>query len=189
MIKRAGFTVWPILFVNIRSTRETELLKAGYPIHIVTAWMGNTPTVALKHYAQVTDEDFLAASGMVSPLPAPAFASFTSRASEKPSPTVEATPETDGEIYSRFLKQSIQLCDSSLALQDSLRGNNEELRGNCGEIPTAEDILEMLREMDVTYDKIRGYEEKQETKKGSENASLYPVKGCCGVFYTLDFAG
>jgi hypothetical protein len=29
-----------------------------FPVHVVCAWLGNTPRVALKHYAQVTDEDF-----------------------------------------------------------------------------------------------------------------------------------
>ena len=29
-----------------------------YPIHVVTAWFGNTLRIALKHYLQVTDADF-----------------------------------------------------------------------------------------------------------------------------------
>ena len=33
-----------------------------FPIQVVTAWMGNTPTIALKHYLQVTDQHFQAAS-------------------------------------------------------------------------------------------------------------------------------
>ena len=31
---------------------------ATHPIHVVTSWLGNTPTVALNHYLQVLDTDF-----------------------------------------------------------------------------------------------------------------------------------
>jgi hypothetical protein len=41
----------------MRASRETELAK-DYPIHVVTAWLGNTPRIAMKHYLQVTDDDF-----------------------------------------------------------------------------------------------------------------------------------
>lgn len=27
-------------------------------MHVVTAWLGNTPKIALKHYLKVTDADF-----------------------------------------------------------------------------------------------------------------------------------
>jgi hypothetical protein len=54
LIKRAGLKPWPRLFHNLRSSRETEL-AAEYPIQVVTAWLGNTPRIALKHYLQVTD--------------------------------------------------------------------------------------------------------------------------------------
>jgi integrase len=61
IIKRAGLTPWPRLFQNLRASRETDLMQI-HPIHVVTAWMGNTPAVALKHYLQVLDRDFEAAS-------------------------------------------------------------------------------------------------------------------------------
>ncbi len=57
IIVRAGVTPWPKLFVNLRSSRETELVK-DFPIHTVTAWLGNSPKVAMKHYLQVVDADF-----------------------------------------------------------------------------------------------------------------------------------
>lgn len=57
IIQKAGVVAWPKLFQNLRASRETEL--AGlHPIHVVTSWLGNTPEVALRHYLQVTDEDF-----------------------------------------------------------------------------------------------------------------------------------
>jgi hypothetical protein len=34
----------------------------AYPIHVVTAWLGNTPTIALRHYLLTTDADFERAS-------------------------------------------------------------------------------------------------------------------------------
>lgn len=57
LLKRAGLQPWPRLFHAMRASRETELAKQ-YPIHVVTAWLGNTPRIALKHYLQVTDSDF-----------------------------------------------------------------------------------------------------------------------------------
>jgi integrase len=57
LLKRAGLQPWPRLFHNLRASRETEL-ASEYPIHVVTAWMGNTPRIAMKHYLQVTDDDF-----------------------------------------------------------------------------------------------------------------------------------
>ena len=65
IIKRAGFEPWPKLFQNCRSTRETELFKAtGGNVKAVCEWIGNSPQVALKHYAQVTDADLKAAAKM-----------------------------------------------------------------------------------------------------------------------------
>jgi hypothetical protein len=31
---------------------------ANHPIHIVTAWIGNTPIIAPGHYRQTLDADF-----------------------------------------------------------------------------------------------------------------------------------
>ena len=57
IISRAGLTAWPKLFQNLRSTRETEFAET-FPLHVVTAWLGNSHAVATKHYLQVTDEHF-----------------------------------------------------------------------------------------------------------------------------------
>jgi hypothetical protein len=57
IIAKAGLESWPKLFQNLRSTRETELAEE-YPLHVVTAWLGNSQIVAAKHYLQVTDEHF-----------------------------------------------------------------------------------------------------------------------------------
>jgi integrase len=57
IIRRAGLQPWPRLFHALRSSRETEL-AATFPLHVVAAWLGNTPRIALKHYLQVTTADF-----------------------------------------------------------------------------------------------------------------------------------
>jgi len=58
IIKHAGVNVWPKLFQNCRSTRETELFKlTGGNIKAVCKWLGNSPAVAMAHYAQVTEAD------------------------------------------------------------------------------------------------------------------------------------
>jgi integrase len=62
IIRRAGLEPWPKLFHNLRASRETEL-AAEYPLHVVCAWIGNSATIAQRHYLQVTDEDFRRAAG------------------------------------------------------------------------------------------------------------------------------
>ena len=62
ILKKAKVKPWPKLFQNLRSSRETELLKQ-FPVHVVCAWLGNTPKIAMKHYLQVTEEDYKKAAG------------------------------------------------------------------------------------------------------------------------------
>lgn len=57
IIERAGLTPWPRLFQNLRSSCETEWSEV-IPLASVTRWMGNSPTVALKHYIQTRDVYF-----------------------------------------------------------------------------------------------------------------------------------
>jgi integrase len=61
IIRRAGVEVWPKPFQNCRSSRQTEL-EQHFPTYVVCAWLGNTPTVAHKHYLTVTDDHFAAAA-------------------------------------------------------------------------------------------------------------------------------
>jgi len=55
LIGRAGLEPWEKLFVNLRSSRETELLET-YPVGDVCRWMGNSPAVAAKFYVQARTE-------------------------------------------------------------------------------------------------------------------------------------
>ena len=55
LIVLAGLTPWQKLFVNLRSSRETELL-AVYPVADVCRWFGHSPAVAARFYAQARTE-------------------------------------------------------------------------------------------------------------------------------------
>lgn len=55
ILKVAGVKPWPKLFVNLRSTRRTEL-QEKFPDHVVNRWMGHSGKVAEKHYLQVTEK-------------------------------------------------------------------------------------------------------------------------------------
>ncbi len=81
-IRGAGMEPWPKLFQNLRSTRETELMKQ-FPIATACKWLGNSAKVALAHYNQVTDADFEAALGR----PAKAQQNPQQTASAKQGPT------------------------------------------------------------------------------------------------------
>ena len=53
----AGVEKWSRTFHSLRSTRQTELQQI-YPAYVVCAWLGNSESIARKHYLQVTDEHF-----------------------------------------------------------------------------------------------------------------------------------
>ncbi len=57
IISAAGLKEWPKLFHNLRSSRETELCER-FPLHVVSGWLGNTPTIAIRHYLQTTEQHF-----------------------------------------------------------------------------------------------------------------------------------
>jgi integrase len=62
IIKRAGLAPWPRLFHALRASRETQLVQ-DFTVQCVTAWMGNTPSIALKHYLMVTEDQYAKALG------------------------------------------------------------------------------------------------------------------------------
>jgi len=64
IIKKAGLSPWPKLFQNLRASRETELCQK-HPLHVVAAWIGNTPTVAIGHYLQTIDSDWEKATSTI----------------------------------------------------------------------------------------------------------------------------
>jgi integrase len=62
IIKRAGLTPWPKTFQNLRASRETELSER-FPMHVVCAWIGNSPRVARDYYLMMHDGFLKAAQG------------------------------------------------------------------------------------------------------------------------------
>jgi integrase len=58
LIKRAGYSVWPKLFQNLRASRQSELLAHGHPVKDVCEWIGNTEAVAMEHYAMTSADAF-----------------------------------------------------------------------------------------------------------------------------------
>jgi integrase len=69
-VERASVPKWPKLLVNLRASRETELMLRE-PAHLVHAWLGNSKEVAEDHYLMVTPEDVLRAASMPSAIPTP----------------------------------------------------------------------------------------------------------------------
>ena len=61
IVDRAGLEPWPRLFHNLRASCESDLARE-YPITTVCKWIGNTVSIAARHYVQVTDADFQRAS-------------------------------------------------------------------------------------------------------------------------------
>ena len=57
IIARAGVEVWPKPFQNLRASRQTELEQVS-PTYVVCNWLGNTPSVAHKHYLTVTEQNY-----------------------------------------------------------------------------------------------------------------------------------
>lgn len=56
IIRKAKQADWPKLFHNLRASRESELMQE-YGLSTVCKWIGNSPTVAAKHYAVSVDLD------------------------------------------------------------------------------------------------------------------------------------
>ena len=60
----AGHKAWPKTFVNLRSTRRTEL-QERFPSHVVDEWLGHSTAVAEKHYLQVTPDHWTAGANVL----------------------------------------------------------------------------------------------------------------------------
>lgn len=57
IIRIAGVKPWPRLWVNLRSSRATELADL-FPSKVAADWLAHTEAVADKHYRQTTREHF-----------------------------------------------------------------------------------------------------------------------------------
>ena len=72
IIESAGCVPWEKTYINLRSTRRTELQEA-FPSHVVDRWLGHSSRVAAEHYLQVTNEHWEAGATMVTGAPIPAI--------------------------------------------------------------------------------------------------------------------
>ncbi len=108
IIKLAKLKVWPKLFQNLRSTRQTELAEF-LPSHVVCAFMGNSERVADQHYLQVTDAHFDAAcSALHNPVQHTAASSCMEMHTEK------SDTEKDGRNNMPCIFQSVPMGDEGL---------------------------------------------------------------------------
>jgi integrase len=57
VVTKACGKVWPKVFQNCRSTRQTELSQR-FPAHVVAGWLGNSTRIAEQFYLQTTEEHF-----------------------------------------------------------------------------------------------------------------------------------
>ncbi len=122
IIARAGLTPWPRLFHNLRASRETELMRE-YDLATVCRWIGNSPTVAARHYATSIDlsADFRRAIGL--PTEAQQKAQQTAAASERRAATATG-PQCEKPAKNMGDVECGQLCASAVvdrgwAAQDS----------------------------------------------------------------------
>ncbi len=64
IIRRAGLEPWPKPWHNMRASLQSELMRQ-YDLSTACRWLGNSPTVAARHYAVSTDTDaFRRAAGL-----------------------------------------------------------------------------------------------------------------------------
>jgi integrase len=64
IIRAAGVEVWPKLFVNLRSSRASELVNVeGFSEFTVSTWLGNSKEILNEHYLQAMQADIDRATG------------------------------------------------------------------------------------------------------------------------------
>jgi hypothetical protein len=139
-IKKAGVPLWPKLFVNCRSSRETELL-AVYPAHVVFAWLGHTAKVAQQHYLQVTDADYDRAASNPAHYPAqsPAVRSH---------PTPSDLQETRGKTRTSRVRATNQIPPAGIEFSSARRkkASSADLPGTLpGTVADEGDVAELVR--------------------------------------------
>ena len=62
IIGKAGVKPWPKVWHNLRASAETDLARV-HPIKAVCDWIGNSVSVAQRHYLTTTEDDFQKAIG------------------------------------------------------------------------------------------------------------------------------
>ncbi len=64
IVRKAGVNPWPRVWHSLRASCESDLAQS-FPLAVVAKWLGNTPSVALRHYVDPTDAAFTQATGWV----------------------------------------------------------------------------------------------------------------------------
>jgi len=140
IIRRAGLSPWPRLFHNMRASRETELVER-FPVHVVTAWLGNTPEIARKHYLQVTDAHFEQAAKQSSALqPALLQPPETSRNAPQKPISVEigtAEGESPNAKQRKALRVAATPCAADVSHYPVMESGEDRIR-TCGAVLPAQ---------------------------------------------------
>ncbi len=140
IVRRAGLEPWPKPFQNLRSTRETELFKITKgDIKGVSEWIGNSPIVAMKHYAQVRDEDFteaLEAAKKVAQNPAQLGAELAQNPAQQETATTRKTPQA----YAVIPSPSIDSAKECNALQGIAKTAKSRMVGATGLEPVTSTV-------------------------------------------------
>ena len=63
-IEDAGLSRWPDLFQTLRRSAETDFAMMNVPQHAVSAWIGHSVAVSVRHYLQVPSELVERAAGI-----------------------------------------------------------------------------------------------------------------------------
>jgi integrase len=121
IVERSGVKAWVKIFQNLRSSRETDLASV-FPLHVVCAWIGNSESVARKHYLQVTDEHFRAGAAKSAVDRTDTYRTQTGQQNKNPHKT-EGFSETEYPQGESFDRQKIakSLGSGRRALQKALR--------------------------------------------------------------------
>lgn len=90
LLKRLDIPAWPRLFQNLRATRETELIAAGYPRKDVNTWLGHTGEVSLEFYEMTMQASFQKACHVASD-----SERCSTRGSIRPDNELHSEPEAD----------------------------------------------------------------------------------------------
>lgn len=83
VIRRAGVEPWPRLWHSLRASCESDLAQT-FPLSTVTKWLGNMPSVALRHYIDPTDTAFERAATWVPEGGAKSGALAAQKAAQRP---------------------------------------------------------------------------------------------------------
>jgi len=118
IVQRAGLEPWPKLFHNLRASRETEL-AGSFPVHVVTAWLGNTPRIAMRHYLQTTEADFAKAvqNPVQQPAAKPRKGSQAAQNDDGPDPAADQPASRNSEPC-EDLRLVADSCDKSFGSND-----------------------------------------------------------------------